>query len=122
LHPEATATRTSPAGIFLSPDQEAIDRLATDDARLDHPAPGLPDLRRADVVWAARVEMARTVEDVLARRTRWLFLDSAGALAAAPLVATWLAEELGRDAAWAASQIEHFRQIASHYTCPGREP
>jgi glycerol-3-phosphate dehydrogenase len=122
LHPEATATRTSPAGIFLSPDQEAIDRLAADDARLDHPAPGLPDLRRADVVWAARVEMARTVEDVLARRTRWLFLDSAGALAAAPLVATWLAEELGRDADWAASQIEHFRQIASHYTCPGREP
>jgi glycerol-3-phosphate dehydrogenase len=76
-------------------------------------------LRRADVAWAARFEMARGVEDVLARRTRWLFLDSAGAHEAAPHVARWLADELGHDADWAAAQVERFRQTASHYTCPG---
>jgi glycerol-3-phosphate dehydrogenase len=40
-----------------------------------------------EVVWAARYEMARTIEDVLARRTRALFLDAAAALEAAPVVA-----------------------------------
>ena len=120
LHPKTTADRPpAGAGLFASPDQEGIDQLAADDPRLAEVAPGLPELRRAEVAWAARFEMARGVEDVLARRTRWLFLDSAGALAAAPHVARWLAEELGHDADWAAAQVERFRQTASHYTCPG---
>ena len=53
---------------------------------------------RAEVVWAARYELARTVEDVLARRVRLLFLDARAALRVAPLVAELLArEEGGRD-------------------------
>ena len=53
----------------------------------------------AEVVWAVRHEMARTVEDVLARRLRLLFLDARNAMAAAPVVAAIMRKELHRDAA-----------------------
>ena len=55
--------------------------------------PRLP-FKAREVVWAARNEMARTVEDVLARRTRALFLDARAAMEAAPAVARLLAKEL----------------------------
>jgi glycerol-3-phosphate dehydrogenase len=69
----------------------------------------------AQVVFAARQEMARTVEDVLARRLRALFLDAEAAVAAAPRVAALLASELGRDAQWQAVQLEQFRRVAEAY-------
>lgn len=62
----------------------------------------------AQVVHAARDEMARTVDDVLSRRTRAAFLDRAAALASAPGVAALLARELGRDDAWQAAQVRAF--------------
>jgi glycerol-3-phosphate dehydrogenase len=65
--------------------------------------------------FAARHEMARTVEDVLARRVRALFLDAEAALAAAPRVAALLAAELGRDAQWQVNQIEQFQSVAEAY-------
>jgi len=65
--------------------------------------------------WYARHEMARTVEDVLARRTRLLFLDARAALEKAPQVARELAQELGRDAAWQQAQLLAFKQTANHY-------
>jgi glycerol-3-phosphate dehydrogenase len=68
-----------------------------------------------EIVWAAREEMARTVEDVLARRTRALLLDARASIAAAPKVAAVLARELGRDTAWADGQVEAYRQLAQSY-------
>lgn len=76
--------------------------------------PRLP-YRRGEVVWAARQEMARTVEDVLSRRLRALLLDAAASRDMAPEVAALLAGELGRDAAWQASQCDAFRALASGY-------
>src|SRR5262245_41743620 len=69
----------------------------------------------AEVVWAARVEMARTVEDVLARRTRALFLNARAAVAMAPETARLLARELGRDEAWQREQVSAFRELARQY-------
>jgi glycerol-3-phosphate dehydrogenase len=69
----------------------------------------------AEVVWAARFEMARTVEDVLARRTRALFLDARAAIDAAPEVARLLAAELGRDQAWELDQVRQFTELAKGY-------
>jgi glycerol-3-phosphate dehydrogenase len=69
----------------------------------------------AQVIWAARQEMAQTVEDVLARRTRVLFLDARAAVAMAPAVAALLAEELGRDAEWCDMQVNEFNQVAKNY-------
>jgi len=71
-----------------------------------------------DAGWFARHEMARTVEDVLARRTRLLFLDARAALAKAPEVARELARELGRDEAWQKSEIGAFTETANHYRIP----
>ncbi|MFI5358204.1 MAG: FAD-dependent oxidoreductase [Opitutales bacterium] len=77
--------------------------------------------RRVEVVWAVRKEMARTVDDVLSRRTRVLQLDVRAALAAAPAVAELLARELGRDAAWTTAQVKEFSELASQYL-PAPEP
>jgi glycerol-3-phosphate dehydrogenase len=76
--------------------------------------PDLPYIAE-DVFRAVRTEMARTVEDVLARRTRALFLNARVALAMAPQVATLMADELGRDAAWQAGQMQSFADVARGY-------
>jgi glycerol-3-phosphate dehydrogenase len=76
--------------------------------------PELPYIA-AEVVWAARSEMARTLEDVLARRTRALFLNAAAAIAMAPQVARILAMELKRDQSWARRQAESFTTLAAQY-------
>jgi glycerol-3-phosphate dehydrogenase len=67
----------------------------------------------AEVVYAARSELARTVDDVLARRTRALFVDAEASRAAAPGVAALLAAELGRDEAWQRRQLADFARIAA---------
>jgi glycerol-3-phosphate dehydrogenase len=76
--------------------------------------PALP-YRAAEVAWAARNEMARTVEDVLSRRTRALLLDARASMEAAPAVAALLGKELGRDAAWEEAQVEEYRATARGY-------
>ena len=64
---------------------------------------------------SVREEMARTVEDVLARRVRILFVDARRAVQAAPRVAQLLAAELGYDEAWERAQVEQFNSLAEHY-------
>jgi glycerol-3-phosphate dehydrogenase len=64
--------------------------------------------------------MARTVEDVLARRMRALFIDARAAFDMAPSVAALLAKELGRDEAWQKEQLCSFRELASGYL-PGQQ-
>jgi glycerol-3-phosphate dehydrogenase len=59
--------------------------------------------------------MARTVEDVLGRRTRALFLNADAAAAMASVVASLLARELGKDQAWADTQVERFIALAAQY-------
>lgn len=67
------------------------------------------------VTLAADEEMARTVEDVLARRTRALFVDAKAARDQAPAVASALARRLGRDTAWEKEQLRAFDVLASRY-------
>lgn len=70
---------------------------------------------RGEVIWIIRNEMARTLEDVLARRLRILFMDARAAMAIAPQVVAILAEERGKDASWKAGQLEEFNRVAAHY-------
>jgi glycerol-3-phosphate dehydrogenase len=70
-----------------------------------------------EVRWAVSFEQARTVEDVLARRLRALFLDAKASIAMAPRVAEIVAEELGRDADWRKVQVDAFKGLARRY-CP----
>lgn len=73
------------------------------------------DYTGAEVVWAVREEMALTVEDVLARRLRALFLDARAAIDMAPRVAEIMAEEMSKNSAWIESQVSDFTELARHY-------
>jgi len=96
-------------------DAIAIQDLMRVDTNLAEPLhPALPYCG-AEVLWATRCEMARTVEDVLARRTRALFLNARAAIAMAPRVATLMAHELGQDQSWQTQQISSFQGLAKQY-------
>ncbi len=104
---------------FYGSDAPAIENLADADPSLAEPLhPRLP-VTGAQVVWACRREMARTVDDVLARRTRSLLFDARAAIEAAPRAAALLAAELGRDAAWAEAQVAEFTALARGYVYAG---
>jgi len=68
-----------------------------------------------EVVWAVRREMARTVDDVLARRVRVLYLDARKSIELAPRVAEIMASELGRDREWVRQQVEEYTAMARGY-------
>jgi len=70
----------------------------------------------AEIVWAIRFEMARSLEDVLARRMRVLFLDAKAAIVIAPRTAKIMARELGKDENWIERQTEVFIEMASGYS------
>lgn len=96
-------------------DASEITALWESDPQMRTPIdPALP-FTKAEVVFAARCEMARTVEDVLSRRTRALLLDAKVAERAAPGVATLLASELRRGPEWIAQQTNRFVQLAQQF-------
>lgn len=86
----------------------------------DHPAlreklhKDLP-YTKAMIIWAVQYEMAITVEDVLARRTRALFLDAKAAVESAPLVAQLMAKELKETIEWQNRQVQDFTDIATNF-------
>lgn len=69
----------------------------------------------AHIVYSMKHEMAITVEDILARRTRILFLNTKVAINIAPLVASVMAEYLKKDSAWQQQQIASFTTLANNY-------
>jgi len=72
-------------------------------------------IRKAQVVWGTRHEMARQVEDILARRTRSLLLNARASVDIAPEVAQLMADELGEDDEWVDDQVEAFEALAQNY-------
>lgn len=68
-----------------------------------------------EVVWAVRHEMARTVEDFLARRVRALLLDARASMDMAPEVARLMAKELNKDAVWQSAQVQAYQNLAKGY-------
>ena len=96
-------------------DAPAVQELATvEPALAEKIHPELPYIK-AEVVWAAREEMARTVEDVLSRRTRGLLLGARASIEAAVVVADLLARELGRDEAWKSKAVADYQTVARGY-------
>jgi glycerol-3-phosphate dehydrogenase len=73
------------------------------------------DYTMAEVAWAIRYEMARTIDDILARRVRLLFLDAPAAIASSEKVAKLLAKELGYDETWIKKQISEFKILANGF-------
>jgi len=100
---------------FYGSDAPAIRELIAKDSTLAQSLDAKLPYVAAEVVWAAREEMARSVEDILARRTRALFLNSKAAVRMAPRVAALLAQELNRDKAWQIDQVEKFNHVAAGF-------
>jgi glycerol-3-phosphate dehydrogenase len=100
---------------FYGSDAPAILKLVDEDETLGRKLDAELPYIEAEVIWAAREEMARTVEDVLARRTRALFLNAKAAVRMAPRVSAILAKELGHDEKWQADQVEKFNQVAAGF-------
>jgi glycerol-3-phosphate dehydrogenase len=110
--PEDTRSQTLDALALYGTEREAILALIAEDPALgERIHPRLPYIR-AEIVFAARFEMSRTVDDALSRRTRAFFLDFDAAVESAQLVATLLASELARTPQWQAEQLAVFRRTA----------
>jgi glycerol-3-phosphate dehydrogenase len=96
-------------------DAPLVRQLEESEPQWAEPLDGALPYTGAEVVWAVRHEMARTVEDVLARRTRALFLNAQAAIRMAPAVAELMARELGQDKEWEAEQLRSFHATARNY-------
>lgn len=116
IHGAGESSGTDEIRRVYGSDASSIAKMIVDDPSLGELLnPRLP-YTRAEVLWAVREEMAETVEDVLARRTRALFLDAKAAIETAPVVAEIMAAENGRDAAWIKTQLQQFRETAAGYS------
>jgi glycerol-3-phosphate dehydrogenase len=109
-------------GSFLLPHFKIYGRFSGEIEKL---AEGKPELLRqvhpwlpytvAEIIWICSNEMAVTIEDILARRTRSLFLDSRSSVEAAPAIARIMAAELGHDEKWKEEQVTSFNKLAENY-------
>ncbi len=100
---------------YYGADAEEIKKICKEDKSLSaliHPA--LPYCK-ASVILAVRNEMATTIEDVLARRTRALFLDARAAIESASEVAVLMAKEMNKNDEWVQQQVDRFTTLAKGY-------
>jgi glycerol-3-phosphate dehydrogenase len=100
---------------FYGSDASGIQQIVQEQANYAQKIhPSFPYLQ-AQVIWAVRHEMALTVEDMLARRIRLLFLDARAAMEAAPTVAKLMAAALNKNDDWQQQQINDFTALAKQY-------
>jgi len=112
-YPESTK-RADSLAVYGSDGARIQEIMAKDPSLGEKLHPMLPYLK-AEAIWAAREEMARTIEDVLARRTRALFLNAKAALEMAPAIAELIGPELEWDDAAKQKQLADFRALAANY-------
>lgn len=106
-------------------DGSYLDIYGSDKAKIEELMRNEPDLseklhpnfpyNKAEVVWAIKNEMAETIEDVLSRRLRVLFIDAKAAMEMAPVVASILAKALHNGKDWEQQQVEIFNNLALNY-------
>jgi glycerol-3-phosphate dehydrogenase len=119
IHGSATVLdQHDPLAVYGS-DAAAIRDLATKEPEWAGKVHPRLDVTCAEVVFHTRHEMARTVEDVLARRSRSLLFDAQSSMSAAPRVAEIMAVELGWDAMKTAHEVDHFQKLACGYILEG---
>lgn len=115
VHGYAPQTNDTNWDYVYGSDVEKINQLKLEDklnATLLHPK---YTFTYAHVIWAVREEQAQTVEDVLARRVRLLFLDAKAAIQVARQVATIMAKEMNKSEEWVEQQVDEFTSLAKGY-------
>lgn len=96
-------------------DAEIIKGIIESDSRLAEKLHADLPYTAAEIVFAVRYELAQTLEDVLARRTRALFLNARAAVEMAPATAKIMAAELGKHEEWGVNEVENFTALANGY-------
>jgi glycerol-3-phosphate dehydrogenase len=96
-------------------DAQAIRTLIRQQPHLAQPLHPNLNIQQAEILWQIQHEMARQVEDVLARRTQALFLNARASMECAPVVAELMAQALERNATWIDQQIHSYRHLAQGY-------
>jgi glycerol-3-phosphate dehydrogenase len=119
IHGFPVLAKEAPPLAVYGEDAQEIRELMRQNPVLEEPLHSSLPYLKAEVVWSVRHEMARTVEDVLARRTRALFLNARAALEMAPTVAELMAAELGWNDLTKGRQLADFRAIAENYVLSG---
>jgi glycerol-3-phosphate dehydrogenase len=101
--------------LIYGTDRVFIEELVIENPKWgDRLHPGFPNIK-AEVIWAVRNEMAFTVEDVLARRLRILFIDARAAIEMCPEVAKLMAFEANNSSEWIDEQVDYFKSTATQY-------
>jgi glycerol-3-phosphate dehydrogenase len=108
-------SRTTDHLSLYGTDALEIRRMMDDDISLADRIHGSYAYTKAEIKWVIENEMAETIEDVLARRIRLLFLDARAAMEAAPMVAEMLALLKGNDEQWQKEQLDMFNKLAEGY-------
>ncbi|MBI9088398.1 MAG: glycerol-3-phosphate dehydrogenase/oxidase [Desulfobacterium sp.] len=115
IHGYVKNTRFDTPGYYYGADRAYIMDLIYEDSSLGDRLHPDYEFTKAQVVWAVKNEMARTIEDFLSRRVRALLLDARASMKMAPAVATLMARELGRDQDWVNAQIKQYLELAGGY-------
>lgn len=115
IHGSGKGAKTFSDLSIYGSDAEKIQKLIDENPYLAEKIHPVLSYCLAEVIWAIRFEMARSVEDVLARRTRALFLNAQAAIECAPKVAEIMAQELIKDEDWVEKQIGEFNFVAQNY-------
>jgi len=115
VHGATSESSTEPNLQVYGTDAAGIRQLIQNEPALAGTIHARLEYQKAEVIWHVRHEMARTVEDVLARRTRALFLDARAAMEAAPAVAIIIAHENGHNDTETHKQVEDFQKLALGY-------
>jgi glycerol-3-phosphate dehydrogenase len=115
LHGYAEKVDLKDSLYFYGSDRDTLQNLIDADPESEKMISERLNIYKAQVIWAVRFEMARTVEDFLARRTRSILLDARESMLIAPKVADIMAQELGKDEGLKLQQIQDFQKVAGNY-------
>lgn len=113
-----TEERNTAHTALYGSDAHAIEKLWQENSTLKEKIHAAYPFTKAEVIFAVRNEMAQTVEDILARRIRLLFLDATAAAESASITAMLMAQEMNKDEQWIQQQVHSFTQLAKQYLLP----
>lgn len=115
LHGYTTSLRYGDKYSSYGADAAIIIEMQRNQPALSEPIHPKYDYCLAELIFAVQYEMAMTVEDILARRSRLLFIDARAAIEAAPMVAEKMAKLLNEDQQWQEEQLSSFFVTASGF-------
>ncbi len=100
---------------FYGSDKDAILQMVAENPSMGEPVSEKLNIIAAQVVWSVKNEMARNIEDFLARRVRCQLLDARESMRIAPKVAAIMAGELGKTLKWQQDQVEQYEEVTQNY-------